>query len=451
MKSTIPTKTLLTRGALTLGLLAAALAVAMLSVAGPARAATTFTVNIALDKSDANFSDGRCDVDPSALGNQCTLRAAIEQADESAGVDAIHFDIPGGSGVRTIRPTSQLPDITEAVTIDGYTQPGTKKNTKAVGTDAVLLVELSGQDAAPFTIGLVVRASNVVVRGLVINDFNTGVGGGTGIFTEGANTRIEGNFIGTDPSGTLARFNGGDGVSVSGLNATVGGATPEARNLISGSGDNGVTLTSFDPDAKVQGNLIGTKKDGASPLGNGTGLHVSGLNNTIGGTAPGEVNTIAFNGSDGIRIQAPGTGNRILGNSIFSNRRLGINLFGGTENAAGVTANDPKDPDTGANNLQNFPRLTSVTTASGKITIEGNLNSTPEKTFVLQFFSNPPGGEEGKTFIGKKSVTTNTNGNARFTFSFAKTVPAGKTVTATATGPGGNTSEFSAPRTVVAQ
>jgi hypothetical protein len=429
--------------------LATAVLLAALTAAEPARAATAFTINQDfLDSRDANFGDSRCDVDLFASGNQCTLRAAIEQANETPGTDAIHFDIPGG-GVKTMRPSSELPTITEAVTIDGYTQPGAKKNTLTKGTNAVLLIELNGQSAG-LAAGLRLGASNVVVRGLVINGFEFG-----GILASGANTRIEGNFIGTDPSGTLVRSNDGAGVTLDGLNAIVGGATPTSRNLISGNLNQGVRL--FDSGARVQGNLIGTEKDGATALdggfftGNLGGLLVPGSNNVIGGSGPGEANTIAFNvGEAGVLVQSSGTGNRILGNSIFSNGRLGIDLDGGTQNFAGVTKNDTKDPDTGSNNLQNSPRLTSATTSDDRITMEGNLNSTPEKTFVLRFFSNPPGGEEGKTFVGRKSVTTNANGNAPFTFSFAKTVSAGRTVTATATGPGGNTSEFSAPRTVAA-
>src|SRR5215211_206143 len=100
MKRTHTSKTLLARGVLTLGLLAALTMAAGLTVAGEVRAATTFTVNSVNDQSD---------VDLSASGNQCTLRAAIEQANETPGADAIHFDIPGGSGVKTIRPTSELP------------------------------------------------------------------------------------------------------------------------------------------------------------------------------------------------------------------------------------------------------------------------------------------------------------------------------------------------------
>jgi len=69
----------------------------------------------------------------------------------------------------------------------------------------------------------------------------------------------------------------------------------------------------------------------------------------------------------------------------------------------------------------------------------------------VQLFSNPSGTDEGKTLLGSKSVTTNGTGNISFTFSTKKAIRLGQNITATATGPGGNTSEFSVPRKVVAQ
>jgi hypothetical protein len=133
--------------------------------------------------------------------------------------------------------------------------------------------------------------------------------------------------------------------------------------------------------------------------------------------------------------------NRILFNSIFDNDGLGIDL-----GADGVTPNDNRDPDTGGNALQNFPTLIQAATTGGKTTIEGRLNSTPNKTFTIQFFSNPMGDisgfGEGKTFIGQRSVTTNANGNATFSFTATQRVRVGHWVTATATDTLGNTSEF---------
>jgi hypothetical protein len=137
------------------------------------------------------------------------------------------------------------------------------------------------------------------------------------------------------------------------------------------------------------------------------------------------------------------TGESILRNSIFSNEDLGIDL-----DNDGVTPNDLGDGDTGTNNLQNYPVLSSAENAGGDTTIEGALNSKPNETFMVRFFSNPSG-NEGKKYIGAKSVTTNLNGNVAFTFKPANKVPVGHRVTATVTRNSTNdTSEFSAPEEV---
>jgi hypothetical protein len=161
-----------------------------------------------------------------------------------------------------------------------------------------------------------------------------------------------------------------------------------------------------------------------------------GSDNFVGGSLPGQANVIAFNGGHGVQVSDDASvRNRILRNSIHHNDAQGIELgFGGE------TANDNKD--TGPNNLQNKPTLTSAVTGGNSTTIEGTLNSTPNKTFTIQFFSNPPdSGDEGHKYIGAKSVTTNANGND--SLSPAQAVPDGQFITATATNQGGNTSEFS--------
>lgn len=246
------------------------------------------------------------------------------------------------------------------------------------------------------------------------------------------------------------RFNGLN-LRESGGNNTVGGTSFSQRNLISGNGANGINIGTGNDGYAIEGNLIGTKKDGTSALGNGNGgvTLSSATDNFVGEFSASAANTIAFNGGDGVNVVGDDTdGNRILSNSIFDNGRLGIDFVGGTENAAGVTANDTGDGDTGANDLQNKPVITSATTSGGTTTIKAKLNSAPSDPFFVQFFSNPSG-NEGKKFLGSKSVSTNSDGNVAFVPSQA--VVAGQKVTATALDVvKGNTSEFSAHRSVVA-
>jgi CSLREA domain-containing protein len=436
--------------ALVLSLLLVAFVAASLLAAKPAHAISTFTVD---STADTNLT--AC----TAAANDCTLRGAINAANATAnsgGPDAINFAIPG-AGPHTISPTSSLPSITEAVTIDGYTQPGASANTLAQGTNAVPKIELNGTSAGVQSTGLNLAASNIVVRGLVINRFGFN---GVDLFGNlaGPGIKLEGNFIGTDTSGTSDLGNEEAGVFENSQvvgSLTIGGTTPQARNLISGNNNRGITIFGAGGN-KVQGNLIGTQKDGTSALansGNGDGVFVisGSLDNTVGGTTAGAANTIAFNADDGVEVgggDPSSTGNRILSNSIFSNSKLGINLSGGTEDVNGVTANDGKDPDTGANNLQNKPKITSASSSSVKATIHATLNSTPNTKFTVQGFSNPPGEDEGKTFLKQSTIKTDNKGKASFTL-IAGGDLSGQQVTATATNKStGDTSEFSGAKVV---
>jgi CSLREA domain-containing protein len=435
-------------------LLAMVMAAGMVLAAQSAHAATTFHVNSTVDHADANPFDGFCDTGDTVTGAggepeaECTLRAAIAQANHTAGADTINFAIPG-TGVKTIAPESPLPPITEAVTINGYSQPGARPNTRAVGSDAALKIELSGA-SSPGAVGLFIGASNSTFWGLVVNRWDRLAIHNSG--PDATGNRVAGNYIGTDASGTQDLGNRESGVYLGvASNNTVGGTTPGARNVISGNTYEGVAIAG--PNArsnKVTGNYVGTDKSGTAPLGNGdSGVYIyDAPNNTVGGTTARSRNVISGNERNGVVVYGDtATGNRILPNSIFANGLLGIDL--GDD---GPTANDPKDPDVGSNYLQNKPVLSSAKKgATGTTTVRGTLNSTPGKTFTVQFFSNPSGADEGRTLLGSKSVTTTGTGNVSFSFSTQKAIRLGQNITATATGPGGNTSEFSAPRKVVAQ
>jgi len=399
--------------------------------------------------------------DAIAVDGLVTLREAITSANNNAnvnadvvaigtyGADTISFNIPG-TGVHTISPTSALPQITDPVIIDGYTQPGASQNALASGDNAVLLIELNGANVAD-TNGLNISTGNSTVRGLVINGFLRNGNNGQGIVLAGGDgNQIEGNFIGINPGGTAAVPNGGHGIDVlSGNNHVIGGTAPAARNIISGNAFTGIRVNSL-TGILIQGNFIGTGRDGSTPLGNGgngVGFEFAsaGSNNLIGGMAAGAGNVIANNGANGVALDEGITNTPILANSIFVNGALGIDLtHSGTP--GGVTLNDAGDADTGANNLQNFPVLESVSDSGGMTHITGRLNSVASTTYRIEFFANdtinPTGYGEGQIFLGFKNVTTNGSGNVSFSQSFSQ-IGVGQRVTATATDPNGNTSEFS--------
>src|SRR6185436_20383658 len=158
-----------------------------------------------------------------------SLRQAIIDANNAPGSDSIIFNI--GSGLKTIKPLTRLDNLTGPVIIDGTTQPG---------FSGVPIIELDGS-LQPDGNGLVISGGDSTVRGLVINSFRFN---GIVIDTKGGN-RVEGCYIGTDATGTVARANGADGSNVSVSNKTIGGATAAARNVLSGNKESGIDISRF--------------------------------------------------------------------------------------------------------------------------------------------------------------------------------------------------------------
>ena len=253
---------------------------------------------------------------------------------------------------------------------------------------------------------------------------------------------VDGNYIGTNESGMAALPNG-IGILITnlpGLKTTKGTVT---GNVLSGNGT-GVSIVAAN-GSTISKNFIGLAADGILPLGNlNDGVQIlDSSSNYIGPLYEvQDGNMIAYNGGAGVSVSSSSSGNRVLGNSIFANGSLGIDL-----NPAGVALNDAGDADTGANNLQNFPVITSVRNEDGNTSISGTLNSMAGTTFRLEFFGNDKvnslGFGEGRYFLGFTDVTTDASGNAAFDLNFPA-VPGAPHVTATATDPDGNTSEFSA-------
>ena len=259
--------------------------------------------------------------------------------------------------------------------------------------------------------------------------------------------RIQGNYIGTDITGTNVLGNGSDGVLIDGgTDNTIGSTQSGTGNVISGNRLNGMELRNNALRNFIQGNFVGVGKDGVGALGNNAhGIYLQNSeNNSIGGVLPSTRNVIAYNQKNGVFIES-GVGNLIRFNSIFSNSDLGIDL-----GINGVTANDAGDADTGANNLQNFPVLLSARSSGG---ITGTLSSSPNTVYTIDFFANTAanstGYGEGRTFLGSTTATTDASGNKSFAVTFTNSSLGGQWITATATDPGNNTSEFSAALEVI--
>jgi hypothetical protein len=252
-----------------------------------------------------------------------SLRQAILDANANPGLDTIAFDIPG-SGVHTIAPGSVLPAITDPIFIDGYTQLGSSPNTRAVGDDAVLLIEIDASVGLDPVFSLHGTAggdsSGSTIRGLVIDHISSnGISVGSG-FENGSNGDvIEGNFLGTDPTGSSNSASGTPITCESSTGTVIGGTDPAARNVISTTSV--AIFLNICSNNSVEGNYIGLNAAGDTALPTLEGiLIVQGAeSNVIGGTAPGAGNVFGGFLSDAIGIgtsAGPGDDTVIQGNFI---------------------------------------------------------------------------------------------------------------------------------------
>jgi parallel beta-helix repeat protein len=292
----------------------------------------------------------------------------------------------------------------------------------------IIGLDVTGTSAVPNTgIGIHLMGTGDTIGGLATAARNIISGNGQyGVLITGGSNSITGNYIGLNQAGDGVVPNVQGGIGATGANNTIDG------NVVSGnSGFAGIQLNLGGGNI-LTGNRIGTDPTGSVAMPNtGPGVSVLSSNNAIGGVTLADGNTIALNGGQGVCISS-GTGNLVLFNSIYANGGLGIDL-----GCDGATANDPGDGDTGANNLQNFPVIVTATPLS----ISGTLNSTASTNFIIQLFKcDSAVSGQGKTVLASFSLATDGSGNASFSQSVS--VAFGASVTATATDPNGNTSEF---------
>ena len=268
-----------------------------------------------------------------------SLRAIIAAANaDGSPPETINFSI--GGCPCTITLASDLPALAQQTEINGYTETGASANTDPTGTNAILKIDLNanGFHALHFT------AANSRVRGLAIRG---AVGDGILIDTSANGTTVDGNFIGTNLAGTAAGPGNGLGITahlVSGV--TIGGTTPDARNLISGNGSYGAYLSST-TDSVIEGNLIGTNAAGTGAVPNATAAGTAGVQignvggaasgNTIGGASAAARNVVSGNGSDGVQILSENVHDNVVqgnyiglgadGTMALGNGRHGVVLY----------------------------------------------------------------------------------------------------------------------------
>jgi len=347
----------------------------------PALAQATFTVDATGDAADANIGDDTC----ATSSGDCTLRAALQEANDNGTSDEIEFDI-SGAAPHTIQPQSALPNVTDPVIIDAASEPDYVDSP---------VVELDGQNAGSGTAGLTItRAStvqglaliNFAGDGLVLDgsigntiqsnyigvaaDGSVAGNGGNGLLVEnGASSNligpdnvisnnsqrgifiglsgaddntVYGNRIGTSPDGMSAMGNGFEGVLLNDVTGTtIGGTSSSDRNIISGNGRAGVQITNAGATSTtVTGNYIGVASDGTTDLGNDqNGVEVTdgASGNTIG-AASGSGNVISGNTENGVLLTGSGTSsNTVLGNNIGTND-AGDSLLGNDGDGVAITS-----------------------------------------------------------------------------------------------------------------
>jgi hypothetical protein len=389
-------------------------------LAGPASAATFVVVN----------------TNTSGAGS---LAKAIADANLTTDADTIEFDINSAAPVHTIGGT--LPAITQPLTIDGYSQFGSVKNT-AVGdtNNAVLRIELDASAVAIAGAALDIASGSVTILGIAIKNIPIKTIG----IDIAESATVKGCFIGTGAAG-VADTSGGIGIVVRG-SANLGGSAVGDRNLISGHNGAGIQLKG--DGVSMLNNQLGIDRNGNATLGNGTGLLVSSstILSSIGGSSSETRNVFAGNAGGGIRVSATAAGVVAIGTNHFrANDGLAIDL-----GIDGVTLNDEGDLDSGPNGRLNFPVFTFALVNSGELSLEGFLESQPG-SYRIRAYSNeevdPSGFGEGESFLGTFEIEipegeTRVDFQASFPLGIGQTDPFNVTAT-TDDLASGATSEFS--------
>jgi hypothetical protein len=301
--------------------------------------------------------------------------------------------------------------------------------------------------------GVFASGSNTIVGGLTAAEGNVITGNQIGVYvfhTTSAGTKIMGNRIGLTVNPVLSTFgNTSHGVWViNGPTDTLIGLSGGfgRGNIISGNAGDGIRIESGASGTVIGGNAIGSDAIGDLTYSNfGYGIRIlQGTDNIVG--TPAAANIIKYNLLGGVRVEPSAFANArnsIRGNNIsFQGAGIGIDL--GT---AGQDANDAQDPDTGANDLQNYPVVTNAVTTGPTLQVDYSFNSTPGATFTLDFYNSDvcPGGiSYGERHLGIVTVATDGAGNAPpGSLALLPAVLPGTFVTVTATDASGNTSELS--------
>ena len=263
---------------------------------------------------------------------------------------------------------------------------------------------------------------------------------------------VLGNWIGSNADGTAVLGNGGDGIFIldGGDSSRIGGAAPGEGNWVVSPGLVGIKIDGSSTGTTIRGNRVGTDLAGSANFGavqNGILLENGAAQSSI------VENTVAFSGQGGVYtagielLPTAGSSNLISRNTLYSNVGQDINL-----GADGLDGNDSLDADSGVNDLQNHPLLSSATLGAGTLRVLGQLDSAVSALYRIEFFADPSGQGDARVYLGQTTVTSDAGGRASIDALLEASLAAGATVTATATRvSSGSTSEAAVPVTVAAR
>jgi hypothetical protein len=404
---------------------------------------TTLTGEVALDNGTAPAT-----VDSSTIGGGVVIEGA--GSDNRVGTDGTSVDDAGERNIIAGSDNDGIDIIgsgTEDNIVAGNFIGTDATGTKALGIagDGVLIVAYASSNT--IGVGGVVGGVSADERNVISGNGASGVE----IANQGDSNVVAGDEIGTTAAGTIPLGNAQAGVLIDGydLHNQIGGTDPGSADLISGNGGWGVAIETANVNV-VEGNFIGTDPTGTLDLGNARGgveLEEGASYNTIGGTAADAGNLITDNGGPGVVVTGTqaeneeSNGDEINADRIFGNAGQAIDL--GDD---GVTQNGPFNQSQ-PNDAQDWPIL--VTTAGGGI--DGWLgNSSANQTYRIDIYASasygPGDAGEAEDFLGSLQVMTDDGGQVSFAVPF--TAPAGLPIlTATASGPSWiGTSELSSFR-----
>jgi parallel beta-helix repeat protein len=427
----------------------------------PAAALDPITGSVLLD----GYTQPGASPNTLAVGNDALLRIELNGILTAAGVNGLRVNAINSTIQGLV--VNNFTDYGIRIGAAGATIQGNFVGTNVPGTFALGnnrgSVAADGGGVALFAGGATIGGTAPAARNVVSGNA-AGCARGIELWESSGNT-IRGNYVGTNAAGTAAVANGCGGIVLDGTpgvgsdNNTIGGSAAGAGNLISGNVVEGIFVQIGSNNNTIQGNTIGRNATNTAAIPNGAqGIKLFAPANRVGGVAPGEGNVISGNVAEGVRIEgATSTGNSILRNTIYGNGAplaLGIDLLGN-----GVTANDVNDPDTGPNDLLNFPFVTAALESAGVLTAYFKLD-VPAGSYRIELFKNPSGADpsgngEGESFASAVNVTHPGGGSQNFNHNFAGVV--GDVITATTTfctdGAActtfGSTSEFSNAITAV--